>query len=115
MSFEKSKFESVTIESRGKLLPDQNNRCSYNYDMTQLASAPRMKWRIEPIKGIDIKDVKFNVVQDRSGSDKPLASGVTNGTVTAFFSTNMLYIADVVGVDKDIDFQITITPTYAYE
>lgn len=116
MSFAKSKFESVTIESRGIVLfPDQESRCSYNYDMTQLASASRMKWSIEPIEGIDIKDVKFDVFQDQSGKDKKLASNVTDGTVTAFLSSSTLYIANVAGIGKDIFFRITITPTYDYK
>jgi len=57
---------------------------------------------IEPIEGIDIKDVKFDVFQDQSGKDKKLASNVTDGTVTAFLSSSTLYIANVAGIGKDV-------------
>ncbi len=110
MAYKSGKFELVRFYSSIKHLSGQKERCSHNYDMTQLVDAPRMRWEFSDV-------VSFDVKEDESGTDKYLARGVTSGTITHFFAKSKVYIANVnTGNDnKSGDFLIEVIPTFDFQ
>ncbi len=83
----------VSITSEGQPQHGQSHRSSGNFS-TQVSKPPRqLQWFVTD--NGQSSQIKFDVMEDKSlAPDPTIFKGISNGAVTAYYSSRSLYIAN---------------------
>ena len=102
MAYQSDGFVKVIISAHKTQMPDQNNRCSNNYNLSKMKNMKNgdkyggLKFTF---KGVDT----ISLMQDKDGTDPYIADKIQSGEIVDYDVCGIknIYVANVVNSSKE--------------
>lgn len=102
MAYSSDNFVKAIISAHKTQMPDQDNRCSNNYNLSKMKNMKNgdnsggLKFTFE---GVDT----ISLMQDKDGTDLYIAEGIQSGEIVDYDDCGIknIYVANVVNSSKE--------------